>query len=153
MLFDIDRFKEVNDTAGHQCGDRVLKAFADLVAASMRPGDLFGRLGGEEFACLLVDTSMAQALQTAEQVRREFAAMRFASFNSSVTVSTGVAMTSEAGKSLQSLLAIADRALYRAKAEGRNRVAPAPLVLIDTGDREAPRYAAEIGRPVATASV
>jgi diguanylate cyclase (GGDEF)-like protein len=153
LLFDIDRFKEVNDTAGHQCGDHVLKAFADLVAASLRSGDLFGRVGGEEFACLLVDTSMAQALQTAERVRREFAAMRFASFDSSVTVSTGVAMTSEAGKSLQSLLAVADRALYRAKAEGRNRVAPAPLVLIDTGDREAPRYAAEIGRPVATASV
>ena len=77
LLFDLDRFKEVNDTAGHQAGDRVLKAFADLIAASVRPGDLFGRLGGEEFACLLMGASMADALEAAEQVRSEFAAMRF----------------------------------------------------------------------------
>ena len=59
LLFDLDRFKEVNDTAGHQAGDRVLQAFCDLVAATMRPGDLFGRLGGEEFACLLASASMS----------------------------------------------------------------------------------------------
>jgi diguanylate cyclase (GGDEF)-like protein len=153
LLFDLDRFKEVNDTAGHQCGDRVLKAFASLVAASMKPDDLFGRLGGEEFACLLVDTSMNEALQTAERMRREFAAMRFENLATNVTVSAGVAMTSAVDKGLQTLLAVADRALYRAKAEGRNRVAPAPLVLIETSERVAARHATDIGRPVVTASV
>ena len=131
LLFDLDRFKEVNDTAGHQAGDRVLKAFCDLVAASMRPGDLFGRLGGEEFACLVANATMAQALHTAERLRREFEAMRFPGLEGNATVSVGVAMANEAGRSLPALLAIADRALYRAKADGRNRVAPAPLVLVD----------------------
>ena len=97
LLFDLDRFKEVNDTAGHQAGDRVLQAFCDLVAASIRPGDLFGRLGGEEFGCLMADTSMAQALQTAERVRREFEAMRLPDLEINPTVSVGVAMASEAG--------------------------------------------------------
>jgi len=139
LLFDLDQFKEVNDTAGHQAGDRVLQAFSELIAASMRPGDLFGRLGGEEFACLLANSSMTHALATAERLRREFAAMRLPDLDVNPTVSVGVAMASEAGKSLPALLAIADRALYRAKADGRNRVAPAPLVLVDTIDREAAR--------------
>ncbi|MGA3307494.1 MAG: GGDEF domain-containing protein [Xanthobacteraceae bacterium] len=143
LLFDLDRFKNVNDTAGHQAGDRVLKAFCDLVAASMRPSDLFGRVGGEEFACLVVNASMAQALQTAERVRREFEAMRFPGLEANATVSVGVAMASDAGRSLPALLAIADRALYRAKADGRNRVAPAPLVLVDTSAGETARRTAE----------
>ncbi len=139
LLFDLDRFKEINDTAGHQAGDRVLQAFCALVAASIRPGDLFGRLGGEEFACLLANASMAHALHTAERLRREFAAMRFADLTENATVSVGVAMASEAGRNLPALLAIADRALYRAKADGRNRVARAPLVLIDTNSETARR--------------
>ena len=143
LLFDLDRFKKVNDTAGHQAGDRVLKAFCDLVAASIRPGDLFGRLGGEEFACLVTNATMAQALHTAEQLRREFEAMRFPGLEGNATVSVGVAMASEGGRSLPALLAIADRALYRAKADGRNRVAPAPPVLVDTNAGEASRRAAE----------
>ena len=144
VLFDIDRFKEVNDTAGHQAGDTVLKTFAELVTTSLRPGDLFGRLGGEEFACLLPKTSMAQALQLAERIRSAFAALPFAYLDGNVTVSVGLAMSGEtttemASKSagvtdseLQALLAAADRALYRAKAEGRNRVARTPLVLVET---------------------
>ncbi len=131
LLFDLDRFKEVNDTAGHQAGDRVLQAFCDLVGASIRPGDLFGRLGGEEFGYLLANASMTQALQTAERLRREFAAISFADLAIDPTVSVGVAMASEAGRNLSALLAVADRALYRAKADGRNRVAPAPLVLVE----------------------
>jgi len=146
VLFDIDRFKEVNDTAGHQAGDTVLKAFAELVTASVQPGDLFGRLGGEEFACLLPETSMAQALQLAERIRSAFAALPFPYLDGNVTVSVGLAMSGEmtneiAGRAadatdgeLQVLLAAADRALYRAKAEGRNRVARTPLVLVDTAD-------------------
>jgi diguanylate cyclase (GGDEF)-like protein len=131
LLFDLDRFKEINDTGGHHAGDRVLQAFCDLVGASIRPGDLFGRLGGEEFAYLLADASMAQALHTAERLRRDFAAISFPSLIANPTVSVGVAMASEAGRNLSTLLAVADRALYRAKADGRNRVAPAPLVLVE----------------------
>lgn len=151
LLFDLDRFKQVNDTAGHQTGDRVLKAFSGLVAASMRPGDLFGRLGGEEFACLLLNASMAEALQTAERLRREFEEMRFPGLTAKTTVSVGVAMTTDTGRTLPALLATADRALYRAKAEGRNRVAPGPFILVDGGARDA-RLAGEVGRPAAFAS-
>jgi diguanylate cyclase (GGDEF)-like protein len=147
LLFDLDRFKEVNDTAGHQAGDRVLQAFCDLVASSMRPGDLFGRLGGEEFACLLANASMAHALHAAERLRREFAAMRLPDLDVNPTVSVGVATANEASRTLPALLAIADRALYRAKADGRNRVAPAPFVLIDTRAGETPRRVVE--RPAA----
>lgn len=152
LLFDLDRFKQVNDTAGHQAGDSVLKTFSDLVAASMRPSDLFGRLGGEEFAWLLLNTSTAEALQAAERVRREFAAMRFPNLETKATVSVGVAMASDAGRNLQALLARADLALYRAKAEGRDRVAPAPLVLVDRSSSEAARQTTEIGRSAAMAA-
>jgi diguanylate cyclase (GGDEF)-like protein len=131
LLFDLDRFKEVNDTAGHQGGDRVLKAFCDLVSGAIGQHDLFGRLGGEEFGCLLADATMAQAVQFAERLRRAFAALRLPGIEAQPTVSVGVAMAGEAGRTLPALLATADRALYRAKAEGRNRVARAPLVVID----------------------
>jgi diguanylate cyclase (GGDEF)-like protein len=143
LLFDLDRFKEVNDTAGHQAGDRVLQAFCDLVAGSIRPGDLFGRLGGEEFGCLLANASMAHALHTAERLRQEFAALRLPDLDVNPTVSVGVAMASEAGRSLPALLATADRALYRAKAEGRNRVAPAPLLLVEGSAGDTARRAME----------
>jgi len=133
LLFDLDRFKEVNDTAGHQAGDEVLKAFARLVDESIQPGDLFARLGGEEFACLLIDAPMAEALRLAECVRGKFEAMRFAGLQADTTVSVGVAMAGDTGRDLSALLGNADRALYRAKAEGRNRVAPAPLVLVERG--------------------
>jgi diguanylate cyclase (GGDEF)-like protein len=151
LLFDLDRFKEINDSAGHQAGDRVLQAFCDLVGASIRPGDLFGRLGGEEFAYLLVDASMAQALHAAERLRRDFAAVSFPHLVVNPTVSVGVAMASEAGRSLSTLLALADRALYRAKADGRNRVAPAPLVLVEAkGDiARRPDRAAVTPAPIA----
>jgi diguanylate cyclase (GGDEF)-like protein len=151
LLFDLDRFKEVNDTSGHQAGDCVLKAFSQLMATAARRNDLVARLGGEEFACLLGDVSMAQALQLADRVRRDFAAMRFADLPNAATVSVGVAMAGEAGCNLSSLLATADRALYRAKADGRNRVAPAPLVVIESMG-EPFRQAAEIGRPATVAA-
>jgi diguanylate cyclase (GGDEF)-like protein len=129
LLFDLDRFKQLNDTAGHQAGDRVLKAFSDLVATAMRTGDLFGRIGGEEFACLITGMPMPQALQVAEGIRQKFETLGFAC----ATVSIGVAMANEAEHELGALFATADRALYRAKAKGRNRVEPAraPLALVE----------------------
>ena len=142
LLFDIDRFKDVNDTAGHHAGDRVLRTFSDLVAMALRPGDLFGRLGGEEFACLLPQASMAEALRLAERLRGDFASIRLPDLEACPTVSVGVAMASDADWNLSALLATADRALYRAKSEGRNRVAPAPLVLVGLGDGDAKRQVA-----------
>ena len=138
LLFDLDRFKEVNDTGGHQTGDSVLQAFSHLVSTITRPGDLFARVGGEEFALLLTDAPMAEAMRVAERVRGEFARTPLAGLPSNATVSAGVAMVNESNRTLSSLLVTADRALYRAKADGRNRVAAAPLVLVDTGGDEAP---------------
>lgn len=133
LLFDLDGFKDVNDTAGHPAGNLVLQAFCDLVAATINPGDLFGRIGGDEFACLLAGASMTQALHVAERLRRDFAALRLPDLALNPTVSIGVAMASEAARDLPALVSNADRALYRAKAEGRNRVAPAPPILVETG--------------------
>ena len=147
LLFDLDRFKDINDTAGHQAGDRVLQAFCDLVGASLCPGDLFGRLGGEEFAYLMANVSVTQALRTAERLRMEFAALQFVDLAMTPTVSVGVAMASEAGRNLSALLALADRALYRAKADGRNRVAPAPFIRLEAKRGEAVRR--QIDRPPA----
>lgn len=157
LLFDLDRFKEVNDSAGHQAGDRVLQAFTHLAASMLRSDDLFARLGGEEFACLLPDTPMASAVRIAERLRSEFAAMPFPNLTTKTTVSVGVAMASEAGCTLSGLLANADRALYRAKAEGRNRVAPAPLVLVGAPGLGSAAAAAEAAllpaRPVPSPAV
>ena len=134
LLLDLDRFKQVNDTAGHQAGDRVLKAFSDLVTGTIRQGDLFGRIGGEEFACLLLDCAMPRALHVAERLRHAFETLGETGLPAMATVSIGVAAPSEGERDLHALLAAADRALYRAKAKGRNRVEPArpPLALVDT---------------------
>ena len=144
LLFDLDRFKEVNDTAGHQAGDHVLREFSRLVAAGIGPGHLFARLGGEEFACLLTDTPMAAAVQLAERMRSQFAVMKFTDLPIGATVSVGIAMAGEPDRDLSALLAIADRALYRAKAEGRNRVMPAPLTLVERNG-EGPRSVFAVG--------
>lgn len=136
LLFDLDRFKEVNDTGGHQTGDSVLQAFSHLVTTTVRPSDLFARVGGEEFALLLTDAPMVEAMRVAERVRGEFARTPLAGLATNATVSAGVAMANDANRTLSTLLVTADRALYRAKAEGRNRVAAAPLVLVDTGGNE-----------------
>jgi len=116
LLLDLDLFKQVNDTFGHQTGDRVLCAFCETATAVLRPTDVFARLGGEEFACLLPGVSGAEALRIAERVRVDFERRQAA------TVSIGVATTSEAAPDLTALIAAADRALYQAKAMGRNRV-------------------------------
>ena len=131
LLFDLDRFKDVNDGAGHHAGDQVLRGLTQLVAPTLAANDLFARMGGDEFACLLPGASMTRALQIAETVRHGFDALRVEGLACHPTVSVGLAMASESDEPLASLLANADRALYRAKAEGRNRVAPAPLVLVE----------------------
>lgn len=122
LVLDIDHFKALNDTHGHQAGDAVLRALGGVLAAfPQRAGDLAARLGGEEFVLLLQGTDEGQGAVLAERVRQAVAGAACA--HGPVTVSIGVAATghSDAG-SAEALLALADRALYAAKRGGRNRV-------------------------------
>jgi diguanylate cyclase (GGDEF)-like protein len=123
LLFDLDRFKTVNDRFGHRVGDAVLTAFCQLITALLRPTDLFGRIGGEEFACLVTDTGRQDALSLAERLRAAFERTSHKVDGSlTVTVSVGVAIADNGNPDLDTLLDAADQALYRAKAMGRNRV-------------------------------
>jgi diguanylate cyclase (GGDEF)-like protein len=155
LVFDLDQFKVINDTVGHHGGDRVLQAFCGLVESLLRHGDLFGRLGGEEFACLLPGASTVEALQFAERVRSEFEETRFPGLAMQSTVSIGVAIATEPDLALTTLLQSADRALYRAKADGRNRVALAPLLLIDwaADDAASPAVVPDDADPIAPPAV
>jgi diguanylate cyclase (GGDEF)-like protein len=123
LLFDLDHFKEINDAFGHQAGDEVLASFSRLATSLIRPADLFARIGGEEFACLLPDTSQQGAVSLAERVRAACEATGH-DFEASytATVSVGVATMRGSTVNVEALLAAADRALYRAKERGRNRV-------------------------------
>jgi two-component system, cell cycle response regulator len=125
MLFDIDKFKAVNDEHGHLCGDYVLRELSERLRHAVRREDLLARYGGEEFAQVLVETDRDQALIAAERVRRVVAEtpFQFESRALPVTVSVGVATTcGEGGMTSAGLLKAADDKLYAAKRAGRNRV-------------------------------
>src|SRR5262249_4737001 len=132
MLLDLDNFKTINDRFGHAIGDRVLQRFAEVGSNCMRRFDIFGRLGGEEFAALLVDASRDRALMVAEQIRTSLMqATREVDGKSVIaTVSIGVVISYDAVLDLSALLAQADHALYRAKDNGRNRIEIASIELI-----------------------
>ena len=119
LLMDLDHFKAVNDTYGHQAGDRVLVNFVAKVNALLRRPDQLGRHGGEEFVALLPETSLDEALSVAERIR---AVCAMASQEPSCTVSIGVTTNQKDSDTVETLLARADAAMYRAKANGRNRV-------------------------------
>lgn len=128
-LIDIDNFKSVNDLHGHLAGDEVLRRLAEACMAQMRDGDTFARFGGEEFAVLLPQTGVEQAMQWLERLRLQVSELRvdLPAVQIGVTVSIGVASpalaASPAGMHLNAALRLADEALYRAKREGKNRVA------------------------------
>jgi diguanylate cyclase (GGDEF)-like protein len=124
LMFDIDRFKAINDKFGHGTGDEVLVAFCRLANEQLRANDLFGRIGGEEFATLLPDTTPQDAIGLAERIRAavEGASHRVGERAIRTTVSVGVASFNDAATDLAGLLKEADEALYRAKEGGRNCV-------------------------------
>lgn len=126
MLLDLDRFKRVNDGWGHGAGDAVLVEAARRLAGALRAEDLVARFGGEEFLVAMPDTGPAEAAGAAERLRRAIEAAPFALPRTdrrlALTVSIGVAV-SEGGCEAAALITGADRALYAAKAEGRNRIA------------------------------
>lgn len=123
MMLDIDHFKKVNDTYGHQAGDEVLKALTRVCQEAVRANDTFGRYGGEEFAFCLAETTRERATEVAERIREKLAATPVETPDGTIefTVSIGVTQVRE-GDSLESALDRADERLYKAKDDGRNRV-------------------------------
>jgi two-component system cell cycle response regulator len=122
FIADLDHFKQVNDTYGHEAGDAVLAAFGGLLRQRTRATDIVARFGGEEFVGLMPNTDLAVAVAIAERIREAFAAFHVEPLPDPVTVSFGVAEMA-AGEEGPALLRRADNALYQAKRSGRNRVA------------------------------
>ncbi len=124
LMMDIDHFKEVNDTYGHEVGDQVLKKLSSLLQSTLREGDQSGRMGGEEFAVLLPQTVSESAREIAERIRAlaEGLSIPTEQGTCSVTVSVGVATRQKTTQDLEHLMRSADKAMYQAKSKGRNRV-------------------------------
>jgi len=126
ILADVDHFKKVNDTYGHQAGDAVLKKMAEILSAALRPYDAVGRYGGEEFLIIVPNCDVATAQEIAERMRVRIMEEGFDSMLQAqrfyVTCSFGVAIANDAPWDVDAILASADRALYAAKNSGRNRV-------------------------------
>ncbi|OGW49410.1 MAG: hypothetical protein A2V62_00850 [Nitrospirae bacterium RBG_19FT_COMBO_58_9] len=124
LFLDIDHFKEVNDRYGHAFGDKVLQRIVGVARGQVRPPDIIGRYGGEEFAIGLVECSQEGAVRIAERIRLRIAeaSIQWEQNVASVTVSIGIAMLTPDVDRVETLMNRADRALYEAKAKGRNRV-------------------------------
>jgi diguanylate cyclase (GGDEF)-like protein len=139
LLIDLDHFKSINDRFGHALGDRVLEVFTDTARQSMRSTDLIGRLGGEEFAAVIRDTSRDKAVAVAERIRESFAQAGQTVDGRPVgaTVSVGIVHCQEVVLDMPELLAQADQALYFAKEHGRNRVEVASLEMLAHAGLEA----------------
>jgi diguanylate cyclase (GGDEF)-like protein len=127
LMMDLDRFKSVNDGHGHLMGSHVLTEVGGIIRRDIRSEDVSARYGGEEFISYLSETETAGAELAAERIRAAIEAHRFTLDDVSirVTISIGVATAPRHGKSVKELVVAADRALYRAKEEGRNRVCSA----------------------------
>jgi len=130
IMVDIDHFKQVNDTYGHTTGDSVLASFAATLAQEVREVDVIGRLGGEEFAVLLPNTDVTEALRVAERMRLAVASGNLQADGELLryTASFGVAAFDPRELSLNRFIDRADAALYEAKRSGRNRVELAPAL-------------------------
>ena len=125
-MIDIDKFKVLNDTHGHATGDEVLRAVGGAIVAAVREDDVPARYGGEEFVVLLRNPSPEVALDVGERVRTAVRQLDLGRFGVRVvTVSVGVAVAHEADQPITELVELADRALYRAKRAGRDRVVAA----------------------------
>jgi diguanylate cyclase len=139
ILFGLDRFKQVNDTYGHQAGDEALRMVVARVQPVLREADIFARFGGDEFALILPSTSLHGAVTVAERLRVVVCSSTFLyeTHELQISLSMGVAVA-RVGDSLETLLERADRALYLAKERGRNQVRSEeeiPLVQPSTLDK------------------
>ena len=130
-MLDLDKFKQVNDTYGHAAGDAVLKSLVDTSSAALRKSDILARFGGEEFVVLLPHADIKEGTMLAERLRKaiESQDITYEGLTLRVTVSIGVSVLAENESDILEMLSRADRALYTAKNNGRNRVEviPAPV--------------------------
>jgi len=125
IMVDIDWFKKLNDTYGHEAGNVVLKSLAGMINACIRDVDIFARYGGEEFVIILPQTPLREAQTIGERIREKVEATTIDTGSTGklrITVSVGVSSFPENGRSQEELVTVADQALYRAKGEGRNHV-------------------------------
>ncbi|CAI8834300.1 PAS domain S-box/diguanylate cyclase (GGDEF) domain-containing protein [Pseudomonas sp. IT-P44] len=124
LLLDIDDFKLINDTYGHPEGDNVLQRIAECGQAALRRGDVFGRIGGEEFAAVFPGCAPDMAMQVAERLQREIQRLSFSHDDQTfgITVSQGLTSLTAEDQNLDSLFARADAAMYEAKRQGKNRI-------------------------------
>lgn len=126
MVLDIDLFKQINDVYGHHSGDIVIMKFAEVCRQTLRNVDIIGRIGGEEFAVMLPETSKDKAIEVAERLRETVENLTLVLEENALpikfTVSIGLVSLASKDKTLESLLQLADQALYQAKNSGRNRV-------------------------------
>jgi len=126
-LLDIDNFKKLNDTLGHQAGDQALVHLVKVIKETLRPADIVGRYGGEEFVIMLPDTPLEAAVEVLQRLQRDLTRKFFLHNNERIliTFSAGVALREE-NEDQEDLLGRADKAMYQAKQAGKNRVAAAP---------------------------
>jgi len=125
LAIDIDKFKAINDTYGHIKGDEALILVTKTISQTLRKSDIFGRLGGEEFAVTLPNTSLDGATFVAEKMREAIENLNFKSNDSShikITISIGITSMTQNDENLEDMLVRADEALYKAKGNGRNQV-------------------------------
>ncbi len=121
-VLDIDHFKEVNDTHGHNAGDRILKFFSNLLLENMRDIDFFARIGGEEFAIIFPDTGVEPATDVAERLRGLLASSPAPVIDAPITASFGLTEYNDGEDSVEKIFERADQAMYESKDKGRNRV-------------------------------
>ena len=121
-MCDLDHFKQLNDQYGHGRGDDALAAVGVVLSAAVRSSDFAGRYGGEEFLILLADTDADGARRLAEKIRATIASVRIPTVERSITMSVGIAVLPDHALDADSLVRAADRALYTAKSNGRDRV-------------------------------
>lgn len=127
-MCDVDHFKKVNDEWGHPAGDMILKNIAQIFTRNKRESDLFARYGGEEFVFLLPEMSKADAIKSAERLRKAVESYKFSIDDKMIPITISLGVSSYRGKdipTIETMIAAADKALYFAKEHGRNQVASA----------------------------
>ncbi|NIY91945.1 sensor domain-containing diguanylate cyclase [Vibrio diazotrophicus] len=126
LMLDIDRFKRINDLLGHSCGDEAIQYAVQVIKGELRESDCFGRIGGEEFAVILYDTELNNAMSVAEKLRIILEKKHFIVNNNEIelTISIGVTQVIKDDGDIKSILARADKAMYNSKKAGRNKVSP-----------------------------